>query len=661
MSRRRSGRVLMLAGGLPGLVAAVLCVFQPSLFTRIDYGLYDRMVRAAGTTPPGGRVVIVDVDERSLAAVGQWPWPRGRVAELIDALVAHGAATVAIDIVFAEPDRAATAGHSPDDVLAASLAAGPAVLGYALTFDPATERAPDCLKHAVNVAVITTDAAEPAAPPYFQATRAICNLAVLTAAAPATGFLNAAPDADGILRRAPVLLEYNDRTYPSLALAAVSSVTAVRGSLLRVSNVNTSSLELTGRGENGAEATRIVPLDGRSNLLVRYRGDKRTFPYVSAVDVLERRLPDGALQDKVVFLGTTALGTREVVATPLDTLFTGVEVQATVADNLLQQDYFRRPEHALTIEALATLLAGTAVTVAAAGLGLAAGLGTGALLLAGVWGGAVFLLRDGGLVLSPLYPMLGLAGGLACLGLVGLRIEHRRAEHAGVARAASQRLMVQTLLALVEVRDAETGRHSRRTQQYARVLAQALSRHPAYRPSLPPERIELIAALAPLHDIGKVGIADHILHKPGRLTPDEFAEMQKHPVYGRDVIVNAERAAGVRDDESLSVAKDIVYSHHERWDGTGYPEGLRGEEIPITGRLIALVDVYDAMRSPRPYHRAMTHDEVQAIVCKGRGTHFDPNVVDAFLEVAATMRVLSEHGEHASATSDGQPALATSA
>ncbi len=134
--------------------------------------------------------------------------------------------------------------------------------------------------------------------------------------------------------------------------------------------------------------------------------------------------------------------------------------------------------------------------------------------------------------------------------------------------------------------------------------------------------------------------------------------MRKHPVYGRDVILNAERAAGVRDDETLAIAKDIVYAHHERWDGTGYPEGLRGEQIPTVGRVMALVDVYDAMRSPRPYHRAMSHDEVRAIVESGRGTHFDPNVVDAFVRVAAGMQALSESGGATVAECEPTPALA---
>ena len=128
--------------------------------------------------------------------------------------------------------------------------------------------------------------------------------------------------------------------------------------------------------------------------------------------------------------------------------------------------------------------------------------------------------------------------------------------------------MVQTLLSLTEVRDAETGRHSLRTQQYARLLAEPLAAHPRFRDYLTTDRIELLSSLAPLHDIGKVGIPDRVLNKPGPLTPEEAAEMRRHPELGREVILRAESRVGVRDDTTLQLAKEIVYTHHERWDGT---------------------------------------------------------------------------------------------
>jgi response regulator RpfG family c-di-GMP phosphodiesterase len=226
--------------------------------------------------------------------------------------------------------------------------------------------------------------------------------------------------------------------------------------------------------------------------------------------------------------------------------------------------------------------------------------------------------------------------------LVRFAVERGRADSAGREKAATQRLMVQALLSLTEVRDAETGRHSRRTQQYARLLAEQLSVQPAFRAALTAERIDLLSSLAPLHDIGKVGVPDHILNKPGPLTADELAEMRKHPALGREVITKAEARVGVRDDITMAMAKDIVYTHHERWDGSGYPQGIRGTDIPIAGRVLALVDVYDAVRARSLYRRCLSHEETVQLIEEGRNTHFDPAVVDAFLQVSESFRKVSD-------------------
>jgi response regulator RpfG family c-di-GMP phosphodiesterase len=251
-----------------------------------------------------------------------------------------------------------------------------------------------------------------------------------------------------------------------------------------------------------------------------------------------------------------------------------------------------------------------------------------------------------GIYLSPVFPTVGLAGALVALTVARFTIERRRADQAGEEKETSQKLMVQALLSLTEVRDAETGRHSRRTQQYTRVLAEQLARHPRFRHYLTPERIDLLSSLAPLHDIGKVGVPDRLLNKPSQLTAEELVEMQKHPGYGRDVIVHAQQRVGVHDDVILGMAKDIVYTHHEKWDGTGYPEGLRGTEIPIPGRVIAVVDVYDASTTRTLYRSPLTHDEAVALIVRGCGTHFDPDVVDAFVKVSPAMQQFSTDADH---------------
>jgi adenylate cyclase len=633
---RTRRRLVFICGVLPVLLTAILALYRPAPFGRLDDTVYDTLLRSSRPHPPGNRVVIVDVDERSLSTIGQWPWRRDVIARLIARLRVMGASTIALDIIFAESDRYErlegferrvrdSAQRSPDDVLADTLKDGRVVLGYALTFDSPARAPSTCVLHPLGLAIVhpredTGDA------PFFRATGAVCSLPALGQAAGVSGFLNAAPDSDGILRRVPLVAELDGRVYPAMALEAVAAATGKRDLVLRVANVNASSLIV---GE------RAIPVDGKGNLLLRYRGKKKTFPYVSAADVLSGDVPAEALRDKIAFVGTTALGTREVVATPLDTLFAGVEVQATVADNLLQQDFIRRSPIASIVESQIVLILGLGVVAVIAATGVVAGVAASAGAVAALWLGAVWLLSTRGLFISPLYPTMSVISVVAVMTLANFTVERRRAETAGRERSAAQRLMVQTLLSLTEARDAETGQHSRRTQRYTRLLAEQLATHPDFRDHLTPESIDLLSSLAPLHDIGKVAIPDHILHKPGPLTPEERAEMQKHPALGRDVIFKAEQQAGVRDDATLEMAKDIVYTHHERWDGTGYPRRLRGRQIPIAGRVMAVVDVYDAATTRELYRSPMSHDDAVRFILGEKGTHFDPAVVDAFEKVAS--------------------------
>ncbi len=186
---------------------------------------------------------------------------------------------------------------------------------------------------------------------------------------------------------------------------------------------------------------------------------------------------------------------------------------------------------------------------------------------------------------------------------------------------------------LAETRDPETGNHIRRTQRYVKLLALQLKNNPRFSNLLTPENITLLYKSAPLHDIGKVGVPDHILLKPGKLTPDEFEEMKKHTTYGRDAIAAAELTI-TRADNFLKFAKEIAYCHQEKWDGSGYPEGLSGDDIPVSARLMAVADVYDALISRRVYKPPYPHEKAVALIREGKGSHFDPDMVDAFMEIA---------------------------
>jgi putative two-component system response regulator len=205
---------------------------------------------------------------------------------------------------------------------------------------------------------------------------------------------------------------------------------------------------------------------------------------------------------------------------------------------------------------------------------------------------------------------------------------------------AMQDVTIRAMASLAETRDNETGNHIRRTQHYVMALALKLQNHPRFRDELTDETIELMFKSAPLHDIGKVGIPDRILLKPARLTAEEFEIMKTHAALGRDAIVEAEQDLG-QSNPFLRYAKEITYSHQEKWDGTGYPEGLAGDAIPLSARLMAVADVYDALISQRVYKPAFSHERSVAIILQGRGKHFDPDMVDAFAELAENFRQIA--------------------
>ncbi|MES2299105.1 MAG: two-component system response regulator [Pseudomonadota bacterium] len=204
---------------------------------------------------------------------------------------------------------------------------------------------------------------------------------------------------------------------------------------------------------------------------------------------------------------------------------------------------------------------------------------------------------------------------------------------------------IMAMASIAETRDNETGNHIRRTQNYVRALAQRLQDHPRFSAVLSDENIELLYKSAPLHDIGKVGIPDRILLKPGKLDSDEFEIMKLHTVYGRDTIMLVEQYLG-SSNTFLTFAREIAHSHQEKWDGSGYPDGLTGDNIPLSARLMAVADVYDALISKRVYKPAFPHEEALRIMKMGRGTHFDPDILDAFFEIEQQFAQIAEqfHG-----------------
>lgn len=204
-----------------------------------------------------------------------------------------------------------------------------------------------------------------------------------------------------------------------------------------------------------------------------------------------------------------------------------------------------------------------------------------------------------------------------------------------------QDVTVRAMASLAETRDNETGNHILRTQNYVQSLAKRMAINPKFSAVLDDAYVRKLFISAPLHDIGKVGIPDHILLKPGKLTAEEFEVMKTHTTIGYDSIVRAEESSGI-DSNFLDLAKEIALYHQEKWDGSGYPKGLCGEQIPLSARLMALADVYDALISKRVYKDAFTHDDAMNIMRQGRGNHFDPDIFDHFIEIEDEFIAIAE-------------------
>ena len=252
------------------------------------------------------------------------------------------------------------------------------------------------------------------------------------------------------------------------------------------------------------------------------------------------------------------------------------------------------------------------------------------------------------IMLRPVLPatLLARVGVHAELGIARsmLKDRERHVAHLIAERtreaAQMQDATIIAMASLAESRDMDTGNHIRRTQHYVAALARELRFHTRHTEELSDDNIALLFKAAPLHDIGKVGVPDAILLKTGKLTGSEFELMKLHTVYGRDAIAGVEKTLG-SSNQFLRYAKEITYSHQEHWDGSGYPQGLVGYAIPLSARLMAVADVYDALISARPYRPAFTHETAVELIRQGSGEHFDPDVVDAMLAIEEKFKTIA--------------------
>jgi len=525
-----------------------------------------------GTEPVKG-LLVVGIDAKTFGDLQRrWPFRRSVHGRMVRELHAAGAREIVYDIQFTEPTH-------PREDLALFNAIGDAGGAVLATSESDSDGGTD---------VLGGDA----------------NLRSVGARAAASDLHN---DTSGAIARFP------------RAAGALDSIAVV------------TSERLTGQAPD-SEGFR----DGTA--WIDYRGPPGTIPTVSFSDVLEDRVPDKRIRGQIVVVGATAPTLRDVHSTPVggEALMPGAEVQANAIWTALNGLPLRSAPPWVDILLLVLLAMLAPLTRWRLPLGVVGAVTV--LAGAGFLAGAQFAFEGGTIVdvAAPLVALLiGAFGAIAWSEFAERRVRHRvtrdnelleqRVRERTADLAEAEREIAHRLGVAVEWRDAETGVHIERMGRLCERLAREVG--------MTAEHAELLRHASALHDVGKVGISDKILLKPGKLDPAEWATMKTHTTIGASIL------SGSRS-ELVQLAEQIALSHHERWDGSGYPQGLAGDEIPLAARICAVCDVFDALLSPRPYKDAWPLRDVITELASLRGTHLDPALVDAFLPLAADL-----HGE----------------
>jgi CHASE2 domain-containing sensor protein len=509
-----------------------------------------------------GDVVVVAVDEPSFGRLGlQWPFPRRLHARAIDRLKAAGARTIVYDVQFTEPSTLAQ-----DEALFEAVA------------------------RAGNVVLVTTETDGRGQ------TNVLGGDANVRAARARVAASNLSPEPGGNVTRVPY------------AAGGLRSVAATLGA------------GVTPRSAFAGDGARID-----------FRGPPGTIPTMSFADVVDGRgrFDPALVRGRVVVVGASAASLQDVHPTPMSSerLMSGPEVQANAIWTALHGAPLRDAPPAADWVLLALLGALVPCLRLRRGLLVA--------VLGGLVGAVAFAVGaqvafEAGVVLAVVPPLVALVGAAVATIAVSALAERSARRHVARDNAlleervrertreleATQLEVVQRLGRAAEWKDTDTGEHIERIGRLVEELASAIG--------LPPGQAALLRHASAMHDVGKIGIPDQILHKPGRLDDDERAVMERHADIGAAILAGS-------SSPLLQLAEQIARTHHERWDGTGYPVGLAGEDIPLGARICAVADVFDALISRRPYKEPWTMEEALAELRAQRGRHFDPRLVDAFM------------------------------
>ncbi len=622
-----------------GLIVIYFILYRYVDIGKFDNKIYDLSLSAVKKIDDkkyDSSVVIVDIDEKSLKYVGQWPWSRLLLSKMLSNIINAYPSNIGLDILFPEKDKTSIVeikrffkrffskniqikgiGNNltdNDKIFANILKVGSVTLPVYMT----NEVKDHCYLPQKNRSELQIEAdITPYKTDYM-----LCNIDILQRAASDVGFINIESDSDGILRRAPMFIGYKNGYVPSFVLANLMNLDTLKVD----ANKTVSILGHT------------FKTDEKSNILLNYQ-EGMNHKVISAVDVLSKNFKNSFFRGKFVLIGASAIGLHDHYTLSNSKVVPGVYAQASLMDEILHDKTIYQPQKLKYASfAISFLLSLLMLFLSYKKCYIKVFL----LFLVSL---CIYVLISVFLLDRGVYDSLGyfvlphfILFFIVNIGSLIWYYQERRYFLQELSKAHSDTIDSMSLVA--ETRDSDTGAHIFRTKEYMRFLSDYLYKHNIYKEELSGNFRELVYRAAPLHDIGKVGIPDNILKKPGSLTDEEYEIMKTHSIIGKQIIENAMK--NNKDNRFLQIAYNIAYYHHEKWDGSGYPCGLKKDEIPLEARMMALVDVYDALISRRYYKSSFSYDESDDIIIKGSGTHFDPILVAAFVETRYKFRQIAE-------------------
>jgi len=611
-----------------------LYLYQSNIIKNLDFRLYDILTRCISAEEiEGHHVVVVDIDNKSLREFSQWS---GIVnSQLINQLSLYNPASIGMNIVFSEKDRSSPLNieqfykdfynfkiemptlpnviYDNDLLLEKSIQNSETVLSLYLSQEDEFFKECSFFKSSQKNFLHHYTS--------LKAKSILCNYKKLQSKIKNFGFSNLEIDEDGLFRRTPLFISYQNRIIPSFGLATLLSL----DSILEGKEKNRFSL----LGHD-------IHLNKESYVLLNF--NSTLSQKVSAIDVLREKVGKELFQGKIVLIGSSANSINYRYLLPSYQKISNTMIQATLIENILNNSLYVQPNKYKMINLYLSFF----------------------LSLIIVW--LLFKHRYILLVLFFLITMISstLWVVVAYLNYVYISIGYlwipfldfffilsisfillyvKEKEKSTLALIKSHSATIDTISLIASMHDDETGAHISRTKNYVKILADYFYDKNAYPELLTRDYINSIYEAAPLHDIGKIGIPDSILKKPGKLTEEEFEIMKTHSTLGKNVIQNTMNAYDKND--FLKVAYNIAFYHHEKWDGTGYPNGLKGNEIPLEAQFMTLADVYDALISKRRYKEAFTFEVAEKIILEGKGTVYSPEMIEAFLKLKGEFRKIA--------------------